>query len=138
MDTSDYLDVFLDESDEHLQSINHHLLELEQNPENPDIVHDIFRSAHTLKGMAGTMAFHDIAALTHQMENVFDQIRNQELDVTEDVMDVMFLAVQSLEDMVEAIRDGGDGSMDVRELVSQLKQIETGDFQPPEPERHAG
>ncbi|MFA1820883.1 chemotaxis protein CheW [Virgibacillus oceani] len=124
MDTSDYLNVFLEESDEHLQSINNHILELEQNPGNLEIVNEIFRSAHTLKGMAGTMAFHDIASLTHQMENVFDKMRNNELEVNEGVIEIIFQAVEALEEMVEAIRNGETGSMDVDELVSHLKSFE--------------
>ncbi|WP_164215180.1 chemotaxis protein CheA [Virgibacillus sp. YIM 98842] len=129
METTDYLDVFLEESDEHLQAINNHLLELEKNPENLEMVHEIFRSAHTLKGMAGTMQFQDIASLTHQMENVFDKMRNNELKVNEHVVDIIFQAVEALEQMVEAIRQGESGSMDVTALVSHLKDIEGGDDQ---------
>ncbi|MFA1822266.1 Hpt domain-containing protein [Virgibacillus oceani] len=128
MDTSDYHDVFLEESDEHLQSINNHLLELEKNPENLDIIHEIFRSAHTLKGMAGTMAFHDIASLTHKMENIFDKMRNNELEVNDDVIDIIFQAVEVLEEMVDAIREGKSGSLDVHELVLRLNEFDGKDF----------
>ncbi|GAB4072991.1 chemotaxis protein CheA [Barrientosiimonas marina] len=129
MDTTDYLDMFLDESDEHLQSINNHLLELEKNPEDLEVVQEIFRSAHTLKGMAGSMEFKDIQSLTHKMENVFDQIRNQSLAVTEDVMDVIFEAVEALEEMVQAISDGENGKKDVSELISQMEKLEQGEGQ---------
>ncbi|GAB3790613.1 chemotaxis protein CheA [Virgibacillus kimchii] len=124
METNDYLDVFLAESDEHLQAMNDHLLELEKNPENLDIIQEIFRSAHTLKGMAGTMAFHDIASLTHQMENVFDNMRNNKLYVSEDIVDIIFQALEALEKMVDSIRNGESGSMNVDTLVTRLKELD--------------
>jgi len=136
MDTNDYIEVFLDESNEHLQSMNDHLLELEKNPEDLEIVNEIFRSAHTLKGMAGTMAFDDIASLTHKMENVFDKIRNQALEVSEDVIDIIFEAIESLEEMVGAIGEGEDGNKDVSHLVSHLEQLENGtSASAPEPDK---
>src|SRR5699024_2669149 len=136
MDTNDYIEVFLDESNEHLQSMNDHLLELEKNPEDLEIVNEIFRSAHTLKGMAGTMAFDDIASLTHKMENVFDKIRNQALEVSEDVIDIIFEAIESLEEMVGAIGEGEDGNKDDSHLVSHLEQLENGtSASAPEPDK---
>lgn len=123
----EYLEVFLDESQEHLQSINDHLLELEQNPDDLSIVGEVFRSAHTLKGMAATMGFEDLANLTHKMENVLDLIRNEKLDATSDVIDVIFMAVDDLEAMITDIASGGDGQHDVSETVSRLMQIEKGE-----------
>ncbi|MCM3488011.1 chemotaxis protein CheA [Alkalihalophilus marmarensis] len=127
MMNSEYLDVFLDESQEHLQSINDHLLKLEQTPDDLSIVGEVFRSAHTLKGMAATMGFEDLAHLTHNMENVLDLIRNQKLSVTSEVMDVVFLAVDDLEAMVQDIASGGEGKRDVSAVVSKLEAIEKGE-----------
>ncbi|MDV2684943.1 chemotaxis protein CheA [Alkalihalophilus lindianensis] len=127
MINSEYLDVFLDESQEHIQSINDHLLKLEQAPEDLSIVGEVFRSAHTLKGMAATMGFEDLAHLTHNMENVLDLIRNQKLKVTSQVMDVVFAAVDDLEAMVEDIAAGGEGKRDVSEVVGKLEKIEKGE-----------
>ncbi len=127
---SEYLDVFLDESQEHIQSINDHLLKLEQAPDDLSIVGEVFRSAHTLKGMAATMGFEDLAHLTHNMENVLDLIRNQKLDVTSEVMDVVFVAVDDLEAMVEDIASGGEGKRDVSEVVAKLERIEKGEAEP--------
>lgn len=124
---SQYLEVFVDESKEHLQSLNDKLLELENNPEEIDIVNEIFRSAHTLKGMSATMGFEDLANLTHKMENVLDAIRNEKLKVTPDILDVVFLAVDHLEEMVYSIADGGDGKKDVTEVVEKLELIEKGE-----------
>src|SRR5690625_7579823 len=78
MDTNQYIEMFLDESSEHLQAVNDNLLKLEKHPQDLSLVSEIFRSAHTLKGMAATMEFKDIASLTHQMENVLDKIRHNE------------------------------------------------------------
>lgn len=124
---SQYLEVFIDESKEHLQTINEQLLELEKNPDDVAIVNEIFRSAHTLKGMSATMGFEDLANLTHQMENVLDAIRNGKISVTPELLDVIFRAVDDLEAMVVSISEGGDGKRDVTEVVAQLKKIEKGD-----------
>lgn len=126
METDQYLDMFLDESREHLQTVNDHILELEKQPDNIDLVNEIFRSAHTLKGMAATMGFEDIASLTHKMENVLDGIRNYKLNVTTEVIDVIFVAIEYLENMVDSIAAGNDGKKDVTDLVARLDMIEKG------------
>src|SRR6185437_1355449 len=126
MDTNQYLAMFIDESREHLQSCNEHLLELEKNPEDLTIVNEIFRSAHTLKGMSATMGYEDIADLTHMMENVLDAIRNAKIRVTTEILDVVFQAVDELEEMVLDIASGGTGKKDVQKLVASLTQIEAG------------
>lgn len=126
METDQYLDMFLDESREHLQAVNDHILELEKQPDNIDLVNEIFRSAHTLKGMAATMGFEDIASLTHKMENVLDGIRNYKLNVTTEVIDVIFVAIEYLENMVDSIAAGNDGKKDVSDLVARLDMIEKG------------
>ncbi|MED4904351.1 chemotaxis protein CheA [Parageobacillus thermoglucosidasius] len=127
MDMSQYLEIFVDESKEHLQTINEQLLELEKTPEDMTIVNEIFRSAHTLKGMSATMGFEDLANLTHQMENVLDGIRNHKITVTSEILDVVFQAVDHLEAMIMSIAEGGDGKRDVREVVERLKRIERGE-----------
>jgi two-component system, chemotaxis family, sensor kinase CheA len=126
MDTSQYLEMFIEESKEHLQLCNQHLLELEKNPEDLAIVNEIFRSAHTLKGMSATMGYDDIADLTHKMENVLDAIRNSKIRVTTEILDVVFKAVDYLEEMIMDIASGGSGKKDVRELVESLNRIEAG------------
>ncbi|GIO27033.1 chemotaxis protein CheA [Ornithinibacillus bavariensis] len=126
MDTDQYLEVFLDESREHLQAINDNLLRLENEPTEIDIVQEIFRSAHTLKGMSATMGYEDIASLTHQMENVLDKIRHHELEVSTKVIDITFSAIGALEEMVQSVSDGNDGKKDVTALVSQLQELENG------------
>lgn len=126
MDTNQYLEMFIDESKEHIQACNEHLLELEKNPEDLAIVNEIFRSAHTLKGMSATMGYEDIADLTHKMENVLDAIRNAKIRVTTEILDVVLKAVDYLEEMVVDIASGGTGKKDVSALVDALNRIESG------------
>ncbi len=120
LDVNQYLDIFLDESREHLQTCNEKLLELEKNPTDLQLVNDIFRAAHTLKGMSATMGFDDMAQLTHHLENMFDAIRNEQMIVTPESMDTMFEALDHLEAMVQSIAEGGDGKRDVTEISKKL------------------
>ncbi|GED58163.1 chemotaxis protein CheA [Brevibacillus formosus] len=128
MDMNQYLDMFIEESKEHLQAINANLLLLESDPGNIGHVKEIFRSAHTLKGMSATMGFEDMASLTHEAENVLDLIRNQKLTITSDIMDAIFQSVDLIEGMVIDITEGGDGSADVSAIVKKLRAIVAGDF----------
>ncbi|MGE8204061.1 chemotaxis protein CheW [Heyndrickxia sp. NPDC080065] len=126
MEMGQYLEIFIEESKEHLQSCNEQLLLLEKSPQDLSIVNEIFRSAHTLKGMSATMGFEDLANLTHKMENVLDAIRNEKIVVTPEILDVVFLAVDNLETMVESIETGGDGKKDVSDVIEKLHIIEVG------------
>ncbi|SNS99552.1 two-component system, chemotaxis family, sensor kinase CheA [Bacillus sp. OK838] len=127
MDMNQYLEVFIEESKEHLQTCSEQLLVLEKNPEDLSIVNEIFRSAHTLKGMSATMGYEDLANLTHKMENVLDAIRNSQIILTPELFDVIFLAVDDLEAMVMSIAEGGDGKRDVKRVVHQLELIGKGE-----------
>ncbi|SEH73244.1 two-component system, chemotaxis family, sensor kinase CheA [Halobacillus karajensis] len=126
METKQYLEVFIDESNEHLQSINDQLLSLEKNPGDLTIVNEIFRSAHTLKGMSATMGYQDLSNLTHKMENVLDAVRNEKIRVDENMLDVVFDSVDDLESMVLDISKGGTGERNVEKVVELLQTIENG------------
>ncbi|OPH61951.1 chemotaxis protein CheA [Paenibacillus ferrarius] len=128
MELSQYLSMFIDESKEHLQSLNENLLSLESSPQDISIVHNIFRSAHTLKGMSATMGFEDIAALTHEMENVLDLVRNSKIEMNPFIFDCIFKSLDSLESMVEDIIQGGTGKADVSPIVVSLRSIVTGEY----------
>ncbi|MDD9270306.1 chemotaxis protein CheW [Paenibacillus sp. GCM10023248] len=128
MELSQYLSMFIDESKEHLQSLNENLLSLESNPQDISIVHNIFRSAHTLKGMSATMGFEDIASLTHEMENVLDMVRNSKIEMDSFIFDCIFKSLDSLESMVEDIIQGGTGKADVSTIVVSLRSIVTGEY----------
>ncbi|MFC5401957.1 chemotaxis protein CheW [Cohnella soli] len=127
MEMNQYMSIFIDESNDHLQSLNENMLRLEQQPEDISIVQVIFRSAHTLKGMSATMGFEDLAALTHDMENVLDLVRNGKLQMNGHIFDTLFKCLDALEAMVQDIVGGGTGKGDVEELVQRLKGIVKGD-----------
>ncbi len=132
LELSQYLSMFIDESREHLQAMNENLLNLESNPQDISIVHNIFRSAHTLKGMSATMGFEDLASLTHEMENVLDLVRNHKLEMNPFIFDCIFKSLDSLESMVEDIIQGGTGKADVTQIVAALRSIVTGDYNKPQ------
>ena len=122
-----YMDMFLDESHEHLQSLNEGLLRLEENMEEISAVNDIFRNAHTLKGMSATMGFAKIAELTHEMEDVLDLVRKEELKLNEDIIDTLFKCLDSLEQMVDSVGNGeAEDVVDVSDLVAKLSSISKG------------
>ncbi|WEK56170.1 MAG: chemotaxis protein CheA [Candidatus Cohnella colombiensis] len=127
MEMNQYLSIFIDEANDHLQSLNEKMLQLEQQPEDISIVQVIFRSAHTLKGMSATMEFKDLAALTHEMENVLDLVRNSKLSMNSHIFDTLFKCLDALEAMVQDVIDGGMGTGDVQDLVVTLQGIVKGD-----------
>ena len=123
MDTSQYMSMFLEESLDTLQTLNESLLELEQNPEDIDKVNEIFRVAHTIKGMAATMGFNDLAELTHKMEDVLSEFREGELKVTQDVVTVLFDCLDTLEKMVDLVQEGSDEKVDIEGIMAKLADI---------------
>lgn len=122
MDTSQYLSMFIEESMDNLQSLNESLLQLEQEPHNIDKVNEIFRVAHTLKGMAATMGFNKMAELTHKMEDVLSKFRDGELKVTQQVVTVLFNCLDILENMVDSISDGGE-ELEIGDIIEKLSSI---------------
>ena len=105
MDVSQYLEIFLDESNEHLQTLSDQLIILEKEPDNSDTINEIFRAAHSLKGMAGTMGYKRMQNLTHDMENVFSEVRNGNMEVNSNLVDVLFQCLDALETYVDNIRE---------------------------------
>ncbi|WP_294394627.1 chemotaxis protein CheA [uncultured Clostridium sp.] len=123
MDTSQYMSMFIEESLDNLQTLNESLLELEQNPEDIDKVNEIFRVAHTIKGMAATMGFNDLAELTHKMEDVLSEFREGELKVSQDVVTVLFDCLDTLEKMVDIVQEGSDEKVDIEGIMAKLADI---------------
>lgn len=123
MDTSQYMNMFLEESMDNLQTLNESLLELERNPNDIDKVNEIFRVAHTIKGMAATMGFNDIAELTHKMEDVLSKFREGQLSVTQEVVTVLFDCLDTLERMISDIEEGADSNVDIDEIIKALHNI---------------
>lgn len=124
MDVSQYLEIFIEETKEHLQSLNEHLLILEREPENENTINEIFRAAHSLKGMAGTMGYKRMQRLTHDMENVFSEIRNGKMKVTSDLVDVLFRGLDALEAYLDNIQtDANEGENDNEDIINALNSI---------------
>lgn len=121
MDLSQYLEIFIDETKEHLQTLNDQVLVLEAEPDNIDTVNEIFRAAHSLKGMAGTMGFKRMQRLTHDMENVFSEIRNGKMSVTPDLVDIVFKCLDAIEEYLGCIVETSDeGENDNEEIIGML------------------
>jgi two-component system chemotaxis sensor kinase CheA len=124
MDVSQYLDIFIEEGKEHLQSLNEHLLILEKEPENENTINEIFRAAHSLKGMSGTMGYKRMQRLTHDMENVFSEIRGGKMKVTSDLVDVLFKGLDALEAYIANIQENADeGTEDNQDIIDSLNDI---------------
>ena len=142
MDVSQYLDIFLDETKEHLQNLNTQILDLEQDSENMDTINEIFRAAHSLKGMAGTMGYKRMQTLTHDMENVFSEVRTGNIKVTAPMIDTLFQCLDALEEYLANIQESADeGENDNEPLIKELNRIlnskgqDNGDTQEPAEEK---
>ena len=133
MDVSQYLEIFIDETKEHLQNLNEQLLVIEKEPENTDTINEIFRAAHSLKGMAGTMGFKRMQRLTHDMENVFSEVRNGKMTVTADLVDTLFKCLDALEEYLTNIQETAEeGTEDNEEIIAALnKAVEVGTGEQP-------
>ena len=133
MDVSQYLEIFIDETKEHLQNLNEQLLILEREPDNTDTINEIFRAAHSLKGMAGTMGYKRMQRLTHDMENVFTEIRNGSFKVTAPMVDVLFRGLDALEGYLDVITNSGDeGDEDNEDIITDLNAFLNGSTPTPE------
>ena len=127
MDLSQYLEIFIDETNEHLQNLNEQLLILEKEPDNENTINEIFRAAHSLKGMAGTMGYKRMQKLTHDTENVFSEIRNGKMKVTDSLVDTLFRCLDALEGYLETIQSTADeGTEDNEDIIKLLNDFISG------------
>ncbi len=136
MDTSQYMSMFLEESMDNLQTLNESLLQLEQEPDNIDKLNEIFRVAHTIKGMAATMGFNEMAELTHKMEDVLSEFRDGKLKVTQKVVTVLFKCLDTLEQMVNNISDGVEEEISITNIMDELETIKESTDESKEPENN--
>ena len=126
-DNSVYRTLFFEETDDHLQQLNEHVLQLESHPEDVELLNDIFRSAHTLKGMAATMGYDVMTKLTHKMENIFDLFKKKTIPVTSDHISLVFRCLDRLSLLVENLREEQELQEDqITDLLLELEQVETG------------
>ncbi|MEW6555489.1 MAG: chemotaxis protein CheA [Actinomycetota bacterium] len=140
MDISQYKELFINEAQEHLETLNQSMVDLEKDPGNPDVLTEIFRSAHTLKGMSATMGFDQLTELSHEMENVLDGLRSGDIEVDTDIVDLLFGCFDMLGAMVANIAQEGGKALDTRALIEALRAVYAGEKgsltgleKPPEP-----
>ena len=121
MDVSQYLDIFIDETNEHIQSLSDNIMVLEKEPENKDTINEIFRAAHSLKGMAGTMGFKRMQRLTHDMENVFSEVRNDTIKIDSGMIDTLFQCLDAIENYLASVKASSDeGTEDNEHIIEKL------------------
>lgn len=124
MDVSQYLEIFIDESEEHLQTLSDCIMVLEKEPDNKDTINEVFRAAHSLKGMAGTMGFKRMQHLTHDMENVFQEVRSDRVKVTSGMIDLLFKCLDALEGYLDNIKStSGEGAEDNEVIIKELNDF---------------
>ncbi|PAB61250.1 chemotaxis protein CheA [Anaeromicrobium sediminis] len=123
MDINQYLEIFIEESKENLQNMNEALLKLENDKDEIELVHEIFRVAHTLKGMSATMGFGKIAHFTHEMEDILQSVRSGEVRITDNIIDVLFQCLDVLEEYINNIVEtGSEGDKDYSHLLVKLHE----------------
>lgn len=122
MDASEFKDVFAAEAHEYLQALNQYLLRLENNPDDRAALNEMFRAAHSLKGMSGTMGYQELADFTHQIESVLDLLRIGELSATEPVVNVLFSAIDGLQTLLEKTLLEEE-LPDLRHLAAELRKL---------------
>ncbi|MBR5637559.1 MAG: chemotaxis protein CheA [Pseudobutyrivibrio sp.] len=120
MDVGQYLDIFIDETSGHIQSLSDNIMELEKEPDNKDVVNEIFRAAHSLKGMAGTMGFKKMQHLTHDMENVFQEVRNDNVKVNSSLIDILFKCLDAIEAYLDTIKSTSNEGDEANEALIKL------------------
>lgn len=127
MDVSQYLDIFIDETSEHLQALSDNIMILEKEPENADTVNEIFRAAHSLKGMAGTMGFKRMQTLTHDMENLFQEVRNGTIKANSQLIDIMFDCLDAIEGYLDTVKEtSNEGTEDNASLIKRINDFVNG------------
>lgn len=117
MDVSQYLEIFIDESAEHLQNLSDGIMALEGEPDNKDTINELFRAAHSLKGMAGTMGFKRMQHLTHDMENVFQEVRSDKISVDSAMIDLLFKCLDAIEGYLENVKASSDEGTEDNEII---------------------
>ncbi|HNS08194.1 MAG TPA: chemotaxis protein CheA [Candidatus Ozemobacteraceae bacterium] len=122
IDLSQYMGMYVDGSRENLDLMDKFLLALEQDPSNLEAVGEIFRAAHTLKGMSATMGFEKVAHLTHEMENVLDQLRTHQAEVTTIIIDVLFETFDVLRILVNDSIEATDSNVDINAIIAKLSE----------------
>jgi two-component system chemotaxis sensor kinase CheA len=121
-DLDKYKDIYISDMREHLSNMDRCFVDLEQDPKNTDHINEIFRAAHTIKGNSATMEYHKVAGLAHNMENLLDRIRNKEMTIDKEIMDVLFESFDAMESMIDGIANDEE-AIDPKNIIDMIKQI---------------
>jgi len=130
--------IFQEELEEKLQIINDNILLLEQQQATPEVIQEIFRSAHTIKGSSAVMGYDKMTGLTHEIESLFDQIRQNRLQITPGLVDVLFEAMDTLTELKEEIVGGTENSTDITLLLSKIARARENNFEPADIQGESG
>lgn len=117
MDVSQYLEIFIDETSEHVQTLSDCIMVLEKEPDNKDTINEVFRAAHSLKGMAGTMGFKRMQHLTHDMENVFQEVRSDKIKVNSAMIDLLFKCLDAIDGYLNNVKASSDEGTEDNEII---------------------
>lgn len=124
MTLEQYMEMFLTECREHLENLNNALLKLEKDTGDRDVLDDIFRSMHTLKGMAATMGFERISAVSHEAENIMDNVRKKKTKADANLVDLLFRSFDALEGLLDRVESKGKDNIDVSSIIEELSAYE--------------
>lgn len=123
-ENSQYRELFFEETADHLENLNDAIMELESNPTSSELIDSIFRSAHTLKGMAATMGYESMTKLTHKMENIFQLVKDQEIEVTHQVISLILESLDCLDTIVEDLKIEIETDISIiQELIERLDHL---------------
>ncbi len=130
-DGMDYMDEivaeFVIEAEELLEKLDADLVDLEKTPDDLNLINEIFRSAHTIKGTAGFLGFNNMARLTHAAEDILNRMRKGNLAVSAEIMDAILATVDILGTMLDSIRENGkEGDAEVDGLIATLNELNNG------------
>jgi len=120
---SKYMKAFIAEAEDNLQEMNRALLELEKDPARRELIDEMFRHAHTIKGGAASMEYKDISTLAHEMEGLMDRLRSQNIVPDSSVLDILFETLDLLETLVQGVTQPDKGEIEITPLVNKIKAI---------------
>ncbi len=122
------LEIFKTECDEHIQKLNASLISLETNPDQTDLIEEIFREAHSLKGAARMMNFSSIEAISHHMETILGKVKNNEVALSTDINDLILKGLDAVESIVQNISGlGEEGEVDSSDILNDLERVSKGE-----------
>ncbi|QDU64747.1 Chemotaxis protein CheA [Planctomycetes bacterium Pan216] len=124
-DMSRYLSLYLDESDEEIDALNEGLLQLERSPGDREAINEVFRMAHRIKGSATAMGFEDVGLVTHELEDIFDDLRDGTGSIDEAGMNLLFHAVDALRDYHQALRAETESTTDLPAIAREIAEMKS-------------